>query len=257
MEGAHTRAKKPLIPATASRRRNLLLAALPSAEHRKLIARSELVKLAFGDVLCEQGERIPHVYFPIDSFISLISWMDERSRLEVGLVGAEGMLGVSLVLGVNVAPGRALVQGTGSALRVDATQFSRQIEQSPALEQTLKRYLYVVMSQLTRTAACTRFHLIEARLARWLLMTRDRANCDEFQLTHEVTAYMLGVRRESVTESASALQKRKLIRYKRGNVTVLDGPGLEAVACKCYAAATQIYAQILCTRSTPRTGMHA
>ena len=245
MDGMDSGAKQPCIAAAAISRGNLLLAALPSADRRKLITRCQPVKLTFGDVLCEQGEPIPHVYFPIDSFVSLISSMDERSKLEVGLVGAEGMLGISLVLGVNVAPGRARVQGTGSALRLDAAQFSRELKQSPALEQTLKRYLYVVMSQLTRTAACTRFHLVEARLARWLLMTRDRANSDEFQLTHSLAAYMLGVRREGVSESAIALKKHKLIRYNRGTVTILDGPGLETVACKCYAAAMQIYARIM------------
>jgi len=245
MDRLHPRAKEPRIAAAAMGGGNLLLAALPSVERRRLIARGELVELTSGDVICEQGERISHVYFPIYSFVSLLSSMDESSRLEVGLVGAEGMLGISLMLGVDIAPGRALVQGTGSAVRLGAEQFSRELVQSPGLEQTLKQYLYIVMSQLARTAACTRFHVIEARLARWLLMTRDRAHSNDFYLTHEVAASMLGVRREGITESASALQRRKLIRYKRGNVTVLDGPGLEAAACKCYSAATQIYARFM------------
>lgn len=245
MDGTYSGAREPPIAAGAVRRGNLLLAALPSAERRKLITRCQPVKLAVADVLCEQGEPIPHVYFPMDSFVSLISSMNEHSSLEVGLIGAEGMLGISLVLGVNVAPASAQVQGAGSALRLDAAQFSRELERSPTLEQTLRRYLYVVMSQLTGAAGCTRFHHLEARLARWLLMTRDRASSDEFQLTHKLAAYVLGVRREGVTESASALQKRELIRYKRGTVTILDGPGLEAVACACYAAAMQIYARIM------------
>jgi CRP-like cAMP-binding protein len=244
-DGVHTQAEEPRITTAAIPRANLLLAALPSADHRKLIARCEPVELTFGDVICEQGERISHVYFPIESFVSHTSSTDEHSRLEVGLVGAEGMLGISLMLGVDIAPGRVLVQGTGSALRLCAAQFSRELKGNSALEQTLKRYLYVVMSQLTRAAACGHFHVIEARLARWLLMTRDRAYSDEFKLTHQVTANMLGVRREGITESAGALQKRKLIRYIRGNVTVLDGPGLEAVSCKCYAAEMQIYARIM------------
>jgi CRP-like cAMP-binding protein len=245
MDDLHSRAKEPRIAVAAIEHGNLLLSALPSAELPRLIARCEPVELTFGDVLCEQGEPIPHVYFPIDGYISLISSMDKHSSLEVGLVGAEGMLGIWLMLGVNIAPGRALVQGTGSALQLPAAQFSRALKQSPALEQTLKRYLYVVMSQLTRTAACTRFHVIEARLARWLLMTRDRAHSDEFQLTQEVAAYMLGVRRVGITTAANALQKRQLIRYKRGNVTVLDGLGLGVAACKCYAATAQIYATFM------------
>jgi CRP-like cAMP-binding protein len=227
------------------RRGNLLLAALPSAGRRELISRCESVELTSGAVLYEQGERTSHIYFPIDSYISLISSMDERSGLEVRLVGAEGMLGIWLMLGVNIASGRALVQGAGSALRLDAAQFSCELNQVPALEPMLKRYVYVVLSQLARTAGCAHFHAIEARLARWLLMTRDRAHSDEFQLTHEVAAQVLGVRREGVTASASVLRKRELIRYRRGNVTILDGPGLEAAACKCYAAARQLYAGIM------------
>jgi CRP-like cAMP-binding protein len=227
------------------RRGNRLLDGLPNAERRKLMARCETVELNFGDVLCERDERMSHVYFPFDSFISLISSTDDHSRLEVGLIGAEGMLGASLILGVNIAPARALVRGPGSALRLDANQFSRATKQSAALEQKLKRYLCVVVSQVARTAACIHFHVIEARLARWLLMTRDRVCSDEFQLTQEEAAYVLGVRRAGITGAAIALQKRRLIRYKRGTVTILDGPGLEGAACQCYAAATQTYTRIM------------
>jgi CRP-like cAMP-binding protein len=224
---------------------NLLLAALPKAESSRLIARCEPVELAFGEVLYEQGERIRDVYFPTTSFISLLSSIDGRPRLEVGLIGTEGMLGATLLLGVNIAPLRALVQGAGAALRLDAAQFSREVEQSPALETVLKQYLYVLMSQLAQMAACTRFHVVEGRLARWLLMTRDRAHSDEFYLTQEFIAYMLGVRRSGITRAASALQKRKLIHYTRGMVTVLDGRRLEATACECYQSALQMYARLL------------
>jgi len=214
MEDLHTRANEiaPGIAPAAIRRDNRLLASLPRAERRKLIGLCESVQLTFGDMLCEQGERFSHVYFPIDSIISLISSINGRCRVEAGLVGAEGMLGIPLVLGENVAPLQALVLGAGSALRLDAAQFSRQLKRCPALEQTLKRYLSVVINQLAQMVACTQFHLIEARLARWFLMTRDRALSDEFHLTQEVTAYMLGVRRSGITNAANALKKRKLIR---------------------------------------------
>lgn len=220
---------------------NRLLAALPGAERRRLAALCEPVELVFGDALYEQGARIRHVFFPRRSFISLISALDGEPMLEVGLVGSEGMLGMPLFLGVNVAPLRALVQGGGPALRMDAARFSRELKCSPALRGALKSYLYVLMSQLTQLAACTRFHLVEARLARWLLMTRDRAHSDEFRLTQEFTAYMLGVRRVSVTRAASVLQKRKLIRYTRGRMAIIDGPGLEKASCGCYATARNLY----------------
>ena len=231
----------PRVSAAASGHANHLLATLPSAERRRLLERCEPVELALGDVLHEQGARIRHVYFPLASFISLISALHDRPKLEVGLVGAEGMLGVSLLLGVKVAPLRALVQGAGAALRMDAAQFSRELERSAVLEEQIKRYLYVLMSQLAQMAACASFHEVQARLARWLLMTRDRAHSDEFYLTQEFIAYMLGVRRVGITQAAGALQKRRLIRYTRGNMTILDGRGLEALSCGCYADAREMY----------------
>jgi CRP-like cAMP-binding protein len=210
-----------------------------------MLAHCTPVELAFEEVLYEKGDRIRHVYFPIASFVSLISAVDRDSNLEVGLVGAEGMLGSSLLLGVEVASLRGLVQGAGPCLRMDANQFLRELKRSPPMRDRLNLYLYVLMTQLTQMAACARYHLVEARLARWLLMTRDRAQSNEFRLTQEFLAYMLGVRRAGITRAASALQRRKLIRYSRGEMRILDARGLEGVSCACYANALRLYAQVM------------
>lgn len=231
---------------------NCLLAALPRRSRGQFLANCEPVQLDLAAVLSEPGERIRHVYFPTQSFVSVLTALDDGEQLEIGIVGDEGMLGTPLVLGVNVSAQRALVQGAGAALRMGAATFIDELGRRPQLRQQLNRYVHVLMSQLAQTAACTRYHLVEARLARWLLMTRDRAHDDHFRVTHEFLAYMLGVRRAGITQAARSLYERGLITYFRGEITILDGARLQRASCRCYRQGQRTYIQTLGTAAAPR-----
>ena len=230
--------KKPgycvLMAAVALLHANRLLRALPREDYQRLLAELEPVTLTYGQVLYEPGEQIRHVYFPSGAHVSLLMLVAHDKALEVGLVGREGMVGVPLALGLDVSPVRARVQGTGSASRMEAARFREELGRCPPLQRELYRYAYAKLVQARQTAACNRFHHVEARLARWLLMTSDRVRSDQFHLTHEFLADTLGIRRVGVTNAATALQRRKLIGYRRGNIRILDRKGLKAASCGCY-----------------------
>ncbi len=222
-------------------RKNHLFALLPTRDRRRLESLCEPVELQLSSVVCEPGDKLRHVHFPVDSFISLLAVDAAKSTLEVGMVGREGMLGLHEVLGVAQAPTRALVQGAGTSLRMATADFRSELQLSAALRAVLLRYVHVSMQQLASSALCMRFHALRPRLARWLLMTQDRAGRDNFQVTQEFLSSMLGVRRVGVTAAALALQGRGLIDYHRGDMHVLNRAGLQAAACSCYASDRAAY----------------
>ena len=214
--------------------KNRLLASLPAADYARMVSGLEPIELTYGEVLYEPGDPMDAVYFPGNSLVSLLTLVEGHRALEVGLVGREGMIGARLALGAATSSVRALVQGTGTAMRMSSARFLKEFRRSSALQRALFKFTDTLMIQISQTAACNRFHIVEARLARWLLMTAERMASVEFHLTHEFLADMLGVRREGVTVAASALQQRKLISYRRGDITIVDTPGLEAASCSCY-----------------------
>ncbi len=224
---------------TSSRSGNRLLDALPRVERAAMLDDFERVELRVGQVLCESGDRIRHAWFPLCGSIALIAQVDDHGALEVGSIGNDGLFGIPLALGSARQPLRAGVESPGFALRIEATRLRAHLAALPGLQKAARQQLADLLAQFALAAACNRFHVVEARLARWLLMSQDRAQSAEFDLTHEFVASMLGVRRVGVTQAAGALQRRRLIRYRRGHVTVLNRSGLEAASCSCYAAATR------------------
>jgi CRP-like cAMP-binding protein len=214
---------------------NRLLATLPKNEYTRLLPQLKTVSLVLGEALYEPGDVIKYVYFPNDSIISLISELSETSLLEVGMVGNEGMAGLSVFMGVKSSSTLALVQGAGTAMRMSSAAVRTEANRLGSLHHLLHRYSHSLLAQVSQSSACNRFHMVDARLARWLLMTNDRLAAKEFPLTQEFLSTMLGVRREGVSKAAGALQAGKLIRYSRGVITIIDRRGLEAKSCQCYA----------------------
>ena len=222
---------------------NRLLENVASADRRRFLALCEPTHLVLGQVVCAPATPSRHLYFPIDGFISLIAVVPGSPGVEVGMIGREGMFGAHLALGVATTPLHAVVQGAGSALRIGKVAFRRELARSASLRREVDKYIAVLMAQLATSAACVRFHQIGPRLARWLLMSNDRAHADSFEMTQAFLAHMLGVRRVGVTAAAGALQRAGLIEYRRGLLTVLDRGGLEHAACACYADDQRAYAE--------------
>jgi len=219
--------KSPLIA-------NQLLAALPKKEYQALRSQLEEIPLVFEQIIYKPEVAMSDVYFPNSGIISLLAGLNERTTLEVGMVGKEGVVGLAVFMGVKESQNRAVVQGAGSAMKMKAKAFRRECDNGGALSHLLQRYTHSLLTQITQSAVCNQFHSVEARLARWLLMTHDRMEADEFQLTQEFLSNMLAVRRECVNKAAGKMQKRKLIAYSRGRLTVLNRAGLEAISCGCY-----------------------
>jgi CRP-like cAMP-binding protein len=215
---------------------NRMLARLPPRDRVAIQRLAEAIELTPGTILSEPDQAFGHVYFPTSGFISLAVTLGEHPPLQIGLTGNEGMLGATMALDIGTLPLRSVVQGPGAALRISTARFRLALRSHPALMRSLRHYLYSLMRQIAQTTACTRFHQVDKRLARWLLMTHDRVETDHFHLTHQMLADMLGVRRSGITIAAGALQQRRLIGYTRGEIRILDRKGLEAMSCECYRA---------------------
>jgi CRP-like cAMP-binding protein len=225
---------------------NHILARLPPEDYERLRPHLERVELQRGQVLHQAGEQIEHVYFPLNSMISLISQTPEGESVEVGVVGYEGMAGISLVLGVDRSPHESLVQYPDGALRLRTQALRDEFKRAGGLHDLLLRFTQGLLLQTSQVAACNRLHTLSERLARWILMSHDRCQCDDLPFTHEFLALMLGVRRAGVTEAAILLQAEGCINYRRGHIQILDRPALEIATCSCYAVVKAEFDLLTC-----------
>ena len=215
--------------------RNQILMALPPAERERLFPHLKLVAMPFGMVLYESGVVLRHIYFPVDSIVSLLYVLNNGASAEIAVVGNEGAVGVSLFMGGETTPSRAVVQSAGSAYRLSRARLKEEFNRHGQLLHALLRYTQSLITQMAQTAVCNRHHALDQQLCRWLLLSLDRLDSNELRVTQELIASMIGVRREGVTEAAGRLQKLGIIRYSRGKITVLDRPRLEELSCECYA----------------------
>ena len=221
-------------PATHNPHQNHLLDALPSSDYERLVPHLELVPMRLGDVLYESGVQLRYVYFPTTAILSLLYVMEDGASAEIAIVGNEGILGISLFMGGETTPSRAVVQSAGHAFRLKADLLKTEFGRFGPTMHLLLRYTQALITQMAQTAVCNRHHSVDQQLCRWLLLSLDRLQTSELSMTQELIANMLGVRREGVTEAAGKLQDAELISYRRGKITVLDRPGLEARSCECY-----------------------
>jgi CRP-like cAMP-binding protein len=229
----------------ADPRRNRLLAALPEAEWERWLPHLEPVDMPLGKVLYESGSRLSHVYFPTTSIVSLLYVMEDGASAEIAVVGNEGIVGISLFMGGESTPSRALVQSAGQGFRLKADLMLQEFNRAGPVLHLLLRYTQALITQMSQTAVCNRHHSLDQQLCRWLLLSLDRLDSEELAMTQELIANMLGVRREGVTEAAGNLQQAGLIRYQRGHITVIDRAGLERRTCECYAVVKKEYERLL------------
>lgn len=236
------------MPSTPDPRQNQLLAALPESDWKRWQPQLEWVDMPLGKVLYESGGKLSHVYFPTSAIVSLLYVMENGASAEIAVVGNEGIVGISLFMGGESTPSRAVVQSAGKGLRMRGQVIKDEFNRDPVLH-LLLRYTQALITQMAQTAVCNRHHSLDQQLCRWLLLSLDRLTGNDLVMTQELIANMLGVRREGVTESATKLQKAGLIRYARGHIKVLDRAGLEARTCECYAVVKKEYDRLLPPKS--------
>lgn len=230
---------------SSQQQKNRLLAALPPDEFARLSPHLELVPMRLGEVLYEPGSVMKYVYFPITSIVSLLYVMEDGASAEIAVVGNEGILGISLFMGGETTPSRAVVQSSGDGYRLKAQLLKDEFNRAGPMLHLLLRYTQALITQMAQTAVCNRHHSIDQQLCRWLLLSLDRLPSNELKMTQELIANMLGVRREGVTEAAGKLQNAGLIHYSRGHITVIDRAGLEARVCECYAVVKTEFDRLL------------
>ncbi|MDX6269914.1 MAG: hypothetical protein QOD28_1137 [Acidobacteriota bacterium] len=224
---------------------NRLLAVLPAEDYARLLPGLTPITFTLGEVIYESQRQMEHVYFPTTSHVSLLYTMIDGSMAEVGLVGNEGLVGIALFMGGDTTPNQAIVQGSGEALKMEAALMLAEFRRGGAFQLALLRYTQALITQISQTAVCNRLHTTEQRLCRWMLMTHDRVEGDEFRLTQDFISHMLGGTREQITVAASMLKKQNLIDYSRGRIKILDRAGLEAASCKCYRVVKDEYDDFL------------